>query len=174
MWGRKSRKLLQPGRRVVRWGNCVSEISFLERRHNDAICSFSKLYRFNSCQILTKIVLPNLEQNSYLHNYDLMKNWDLGSQLWLCARHHNLAWNNIWGEEKALKNREKLLNKSITLSSHLVWHKVWKKYFDQVFMRSKVPGFTLWRCHWLSLIGLREQIDTTRLFPCWYLLLIYW
>ena len=60
----KAGSYFNQGGEWVRWGNCVSEISFLERRHNDSFCSFSKLYRFNSYQILTKILLSNLEQNS--------------------------------------------------------------------------------------------------------------
>ena len=60
----KAGSYFNQGGEWVRWGNCVSEISFLERWHNESICSFSKLYRFNFYQILTKILLSNLEQNS--------------------------------------------------------------------------------------------------------------
>ena len=128
MWGRKSRKLLQPGRRVGEMRKLCFRNKFLRKEAQRL-----NLFLFKAVQVwclsnLDQFLLPIFEQNYYLHNYDLFKTWDLRVQLWLCAWHHNLAWKIIWGEEIALEHRKKLLNKSITLSSHLVWHKGWKKY----------------------------------------------
>ena len=68
----KAGSYFNQGGEWVRWGNCVSEISFLERRHNGSICSFSKLYRFNFIKswpkfcfrISNKIQHQNLDQTS--------------------------------------------------------------------------------------------------------------